>query len=67
MARQFSWPEVAALEVGDSVVLLARASEVARKVFAYGKRQGKTFLITPPGKGQMSTTVTRITPPLAGQ
>ena len=48
MARQFSYPEVAALEVGLSCRVYAPASEVKRKVALYGARNNKRFRVENP-------------------
>lgn len=45
MARPFSYPEVAALEVGQVCDVLAPVSEVRRKSGLYGKRNNKRFRI----------------------
>lgn len=60
MARQFSYPEVAALEVGQSCVVAARASEVRRKVALYAARNNKSFLVHSPEKGYSPATVERL-------
>lgn len=46
MARQFSYPEVAALEIGGTAYVKAPASEVKRKVALYAARNGKRFTVT---------------------
>lgn len=68
MARPFSYPEVQQLEVGESATVPDGVSLVQRRVFAYGKRAGRTFLITPPepDRGYPLVKVTRMMPPLGG-
>ena len=43
MARPFSYPQVAALEVGDSVRIPEHAPTVRQKVKGYAKRARKAF------------------------
>lgn len=45
MARPFSYPEVAALEVGQHALVSAPVSEVRRKVTLYGARNRKYFSV----------------------
>lgn len=45
MARPFSYPEVAALEIGQSCEVRAPASEVKRKVALYAIRNGRRFTV----------------------
>lgn len=53
MARQFSYPEVAALEVGLSCRVYAPASEVKRKVAQYAARNNKRFHVANDGESVM--------------
>jgi len=45
MARPFSYPEVAALEVGGEVRISEHAPTVRQKVKGYAKRAGKAFSV----------------------
>ena len=60
MARQFSLPEVAALEVGQEAWLTLRPAVVKRKVDPYGKRHNKQFSVYRDSAG---SRVTRLPDP----
>lgn len=56
MARQFSWPAIQLLEVGQCCGVFARPAEVRRKVGPYATRANKRFKVEPMGD---TTLVTR--------
>lgn len=57
MARPFSYPEVAALEVGQVCDVLAPVSEVRRKSGLYGRRNNKRFSVVESSEGGCTDAV----------
>ena len=58
--RPFSYPEVVALEIGQSCGVCAPASEVKRKVAQYAARNNKRFKVFDEGNPAPSAIVTRL-------